>query len=101
MINNLNPLSMAEVLKYVGESKDSETDLKKFIKKFGNLKPGEAKEMREKLENLNLMKMKPDYIVKIIDLLPEDLESLNKIFSDVSLSEDEAQKILETIKEFR
>jgi DNA-directed RNA polymerase subunit F len=45
--------------------------------------------------------MKSDYIVKIIDTLPENSEELNKIFIDVSLDEDETRKILDTIKKFK
>jgi DNA-directed RNA polymerase subunit F len=101
MIKNTNPMNMAEALEYVKKNSDSGAEIQKFIKKFVKLKPKEAKEMRKKLENLDLMKMKPEHIVKIIDLLPEDSENLNKIFNDVSLNEDETKKILETIEEFK
>jgi len=92
---------MAEALEYIKKDSDSEVEIKKFIKKFVKLKIGDAKELGKKLENLDLMKIKPEHIVKIIDLLPEDSENLNKIFNDVSLNEDETKKILETIEEFR
>src|SRR3989338_509217 len=38
------------------------------------------------------------YIVKIVDLLPEDASDINKIFSDISLNEDEVNKILGIVK---
>jgi DNA-directed RNA polymerase subunit F len=101
MIKNTTPLNMTETLEYVKKDSDGEVEVKKFIKKFIKLKPEKAKEIRKKLEGLDLMKMKPEHIVKIIDLLPEDSENLNKIFNDVSLNEDETKKILETIEEFR
>jgi len=101
MIKNTIPLSMPEATEYIGETKDSEAELKKFIKRFVKLDHEEAKKMKAKLESLNLIKMKPEHITKIIDFLPEDTESLNKIFTDVSLDEDEAKKILETIREFK
>ncbi|HUW43346.1 MAG TPA: hypothetical protein VMV95_00040 [Bacillota bacterium] len=101
MIKNTTPLNMAEALEYIKKDSDSEVEIKKFIKKFVKLKIGDAKELGKKLENLDLMKIKPEHIVKIIDLLPEDSENLNKIFNDVSLNEDETKKILETIEEFR
>jgi len=100
MIKNNQPLSMAEVKGYIKKS-DSETDVLGFINKFTKLKPEEAGELRNKLESLELMKIKPEHIVKIIDLMPENQENLNKIFSDVSLDEDETKKILETVKEFK
>ncbi len=101
MIKNTTPLNMAETLEYVKKDSDSGAKIQKFIKKFAKLKPEKAKEMQKKLESLDLMKMKSEHMGKIIDLLPEDSENLNKIFNDVSLNEDETKKILETIEEFK
>lgn len=101
MIKNIEPISMAEALKYIKEDKESKIDVIGFIKKFIVLKPKEVKEFKKKIQDLNLMKVKQDYIIKIIDLLPENAEDLNKIFVDVSLDEDESKKILEIIKEPR
>jgi len=92
---------MTESLEYVGDKKDSEIEVRKFMKKFVKIKPEKAREIRKKFNELDLIKMKSEYIVKIIDLMPENSESLNKIFTDISLNEDETKKILETIGEFR
>ena len=101
MIKNTESVSMAESLEYVKEDKENNAEIIAFIKKFTELKAKEAKEIRKKIQDLDLMKVKQDYIVKIIDLLPENTEDLNKIFVDVSLDEDESKKILEIIKEFK
>ena len=97
MIKNNEPLSMAEIKEYV--EKDSE--ISKFVKNFVKLNHKESKEFRKKLHDLKLMKMKSSQIVKIIDLMPEDKEDLNKIFVGVSLDEDETKKILDTVKTFK
>jgi len=91
---------MAEVIGYVKKD-GSETDLVGFIKKFNELKVKEAKELKEEIEKLMEIKIKPEDITKLIDLLPETPEELNKIFVDVSLDDDETKKILETIKKFK
>lgn len=101
MIRYREPLSMAESLEYVEDKKDSEADIKKLIKKFVKLKPDEAKKIREKLSALGLLKLKQEYISKVVDIMPENKESLNKIFTDVSLDEDEAKKILDAIEEYK
>ena len=101
MIKKREPLSMTESLKYIDDSGDGETEIKKFVKKFVKLKPEEAKKLRERLSSLELLKLKQEYISKIIDIMPEDQENLNKIFTDVGLDEDEAKKILDTLEEFR
>ncbi len=98
MIKTTELLSMAEAVEYL--DKTDSTDVKGFIKKFTKLKPKEAKELKKKLGELDMMKLKTEQIVKIIDLLPENQEDLNKIV-DVSLDEDETKKILETAKEFK
>ena len=101
MIKNNEPLSMAEVLDFMKKTENAETDVIAFIKKLTKLTSKEAKELREKLEELQLIKMRPEYLVKIIDLLPENSEDLNKIFTDVGLNEDETKKILDAVKQFK
>jgi len=100
MINKMEPITMIEVKEIVGSSGKNK-ELVSFIKKFINLKVKRAKEFSTKIKELELMKIRPEHIVKIIDLVPEKEEELNKIFSDVSLNEDETKRILETIKEFK
>ena len=101
MIKNSEPLSMAEALEYMKKDEGTETEVIGFIKKFNKLKSKEAKELRQEIDTLNIIKIKPEYTIKMIDLLPESPEELNKIFVDVSLDEDETKKILDTIKKFK
>jgi len=101
MILENNALSMAESLEYVKKDEEGETDVVGFIKKFATIKPKDAKEMRKKLEDLKLLKIKDRDISKIIDFLPEDQEDLNKLFDDVNLDEDESKKILDIVKEYK
>ena len=100
MINNYKSLSMPEILEYIKKSEGNEK-LTKFIKNFTKLNSKEAQELRKKINNLELMKLKSEQITKIIELMPESQEELNKIFVDVKLDEDESKKVLETVKEFR
>lgn len=100
MIKENTSLSMTEALEYI-DDRESRTQLKGFIKKFAKLNPEQAKKLREKIQNLDLLKIKQEHISKIIDLLPENKENLNKIFTDVSLTEDESKQILDSIEEFK
>jgi len=100
MILDRTPLNLNEVqdlLKDIdaGERKE---EMEMYMKKFLKTKPAQAKKIREELEVLDMIKVKREHIVKIIDLLPQDATDLNKIFIDVSLTEDETNKILEIIK---
>ena len=74
MIKNNQPLSMGEAKEYIKKS-DGETDVLGFINKFTKITSKEAKEMRTKLEALELMKLKKENIVKIIDLMQGELLS--------------------------
>jgi len=100
MIKNTESLSMAEAVEYVKQD-ETETEIVGFIKKFSKLSVKDAKEMKEKMDELGIIKIKSDYVVKMIDLLPDTAEELNKIFIDVSLDEDETKRILDTIKQFK
>ena len=98
MIRKSTSLSMAESLEYIKEDKKIENPARDFMKKFVKLDFRKAKELRKKLEDLKIIKMKDSDISKLLDILPEKNEELNKIFTDVSLDEDESKKILDTIK---
>lgn len=100
MIKKNEPISLIESTEYLVKAEGIEVEeLRSFIKKFSKLDIKKAKELKEKIRKLNLMKIKEEHIAKIIDLVPEDLEDLNKIFIDMNLDEDETKKVLETIKE--
>lgn len=100
MILERTPLDLNEVEEIIKDSPDSEKkeEMTQYLKKFLKTKPEQAKKLREGLEKLDLLKMKKEHLVKIVDLFPMDASDLNKIFSDVSLTEDEINKILEVVK---
>ena len=100
MILDRQPLDLNEVEKMLENISDSDKkeEMKIYLKKFLKTKPGQAKQIKEDLEKLDLLKMKNEHLVKIIDLLPENASEINKIFADVSLTEDETNKILEIVK---
>ena len=100
MILDRQPLNLnetQEILENVSDS-DKKEEMKIYLKKFSKTKQGRSKKIKEELEKADLLKLKREHIVKIADLLPEDASDLNKIFIDVSLNEDETNKILEIIK---
>ena len=99
MIKERRSLSMAEAREFV-KGNENAIELEKFMKKFSPLDVKKAKELRKQIEELNFLKVKPDSISKIIDVLPDNSEDLNKIFVDVGLDENETQKILDTVKQF-
>jgi len=98
MIRERKALSMAESLEFVSGEKEKE--VKGFIKKFTSTKTDDAKKLREKIEKLDFVKIDEGDISKIIDLLPQNHEELNKITPGISFDEEEGKKILDVVKEY-
>jgi len=102
MIIETKPLSLAETEEIVETLEtEEEKEIRSFLKKFIKLDAEKAKQLRKELESLEIMRMKDEHIVKIIDLLPEDVSDINKIFAEVSLEENEINKILEVVKKYK
>jgi len=100
MIYDRTPLNLNEVQKILENIPDSDRkeEIKIYLKKFLKAKAEQSAKMKQELEEMDLLKLKREHIVKISDLLPEDASDLNKIFTDVSLNEEETNKILELVK---
>ncbi len=99
MILDRQALNLNEIQKIIENLPESEkrTQMEVYLKKFLKTKPEKAKRIKEDLKALDLLKIKNEHIVKIIDLMPKDVSDINKIFTDVSLTEDETNKILDVI----
>ena len=97
MIKKETPISMPEALEYMkGENTD---EIRGFVKKFVKIDPVKAKQLRERLESLKIIKLNEGVIAKIVEMMPEDKESLNSLLQGTSLDENETNTILQTIKE--
>ena len=108
MIKNKKPVSLVEVKEILTEYPQSEDNKRAeailaYIKKFAKGKPDKAKAALKGLEEMDLVKLKREHIVKIVDLMPEDAEDMRKIFAggDVTLSQDEINSILAKLKEHK
>ena len=96
-IINKKPMSLSEVnshLKDIDETKPIALYLKKFVK----LSKDKAEKLADEIRSLNNLKLKEEYILKIVDFLPEDKEDVAKILVEASLSEEELNSILEVVK---
>jgi DNA-directed RNA polymerase subunit F len=93
------PITMSEVSASVGDS-DKAKAIKIFIKDFNKMKVEKAREMRDELKGLDLIKLKDEHIVKIVDFMPSDALDLNKVLIEVSLDQEEVNKILDVVRKY-
>ncbi|MCK5615691.1 hypothetical protein KAR91_78225 [Candidatus Pacearchaeota archaeon] len=100
MIKESRPVTMTEVVSMVGDSEKAE-EIKRFVKNFDVLELKKAQELIEELRALDFVKLKDEYIVKIVDFVPTNASELNKVIIEVSLDADEVNKILEITKKYR
>jgi len=105
MAKSTEVLSLAEVRDILNQHPQSEDNKKakevvEYIKKFVKIKSEKAKDIKKSLEELNIIKLKPKHIAKILDVMPEDADDVRKIFvgEDVALDQDEITSILDAIK---
>lgn len=76
------------------------TKVLEYISKVANTKLKEALEIRKKLQESGIDRLKEKQISKIIDLGPKDLDSLKVIFTgdNLTLKQEDLKKILECLK---
>jgi len=96
----MRPLTLKEAQELV-KANEGQEEIIPYFKKFVKLKAKEVAEMKKELEELNNHKIKSEHIVKIIDFLPEDASDVNKIFTEISLDENEIKQITDIVKKFK
>ena len=100
------PVTLAE-LKEVLEKSERELDyrgkkVKSYLETFTKLSPKKAKELKKKLEELNIARLKKEMIVKIIDFLPRTREELKTILYGfgVTLTKEQLEEIIKVVAEY-
>ena len=103
-ILNEAPLTLLEAKEIMDkiEKRDKEmpertTKTKEYINKFTK---HTKKEVKSKLEKIEISKLRPRHIAKIVDLMPKDPEILKSLFAGepITLKQEEITKILECLK---
>ena len=105
-IISVKPVPMAEA-KEILEKREKGSELgyeqklaAEHLKKFTKLKPAEARKFIEELNGI--LKMSPETLATITNILPQNTDELRLIFAreKFSLKEDEINKVLETVKKY-
>ena len=99
MILNKTAMPLAYVKEYTKEVEETKP-IVAYLKKFCKISKTDADKLAGDIRALDNHKIKEETIVKILDMLPRDTEDLNKIFLEVSLTEEEANAILALVKNY-
>ena len=86
----------ADFLGCLGNNENLTPNLDKFAKADSK----KVKEVRKKLEELGISRLKPRHVNKIIDIMPKDIGSLRAVFAgeNITLKQEDLKKILECLK---
>jgi len=104
------PVTMAELkedFKRI-QKRDEELGLRSgktldYLNLFVEIKSSEAKELYKKIEDLGIPRLKPEHIVKVIDLLPGTVEEVKTIFSGqpLTINNDNCKKLVDAVKDYK
>ncbi|MEK6813047.1 MAG: hypothetical protein AABX86_02960 [Nanoarchaeota archaeon] len=106
-IVNEIPLSLQEVREKIETMKKRDKELHfrankviEYLDTFTQKKQKDTAEKKKALMELSIGRLRDRHIVKILDIMPEDLDSLKSILSgeNVTLKQDDLKKILETVQ---
>lgn len=97
------PITLTELKDKISkiEKRDKELSFrgnraKEYLGSFVDKKPKEVEELKKKIAELNIPRLKDRHIVKIVDIHPVDLDSLKMLLSGetITVKEEDLKKIL-------
>lgn len=95
------PTSKAkEILEKVEEKNYEQKLAFEHTKKFGKAKSSDVNKIIKALEAIDMRKLKREHIIKIVDLMPKDIDDLKVILThaDIPFKDEEIQQIMDVLK---
>src|SRR3989338_2153723 len=103
------PLNIVEVKEMLKKIKDRDTELNfraqktaEYLDAISTIKPKSAKELKEKLTELEIPRIKEVQIQKIIEIMPLTAEGVKTIVSgfNISVTADNVKKVVSLVNEY-
>ena len=104
------PISLAEVKHELERVKARDGQLsfrggkcEEDLHDFSTLSVSKAQELRKKIDELAISRVKPEQITMVVDLLPDNADDVKMIFqgSTVSLTRKDMERIAETVQQVK
>ncbi len=105
-IINEAPLTMIETKEMLKDLKGKEKELPvrlnktiEYLQQYAKGDNKKVKEIKDRLNKLDITRLRERHAVKIIDVMPKDIDSLKLVFSgeNVTLKQEDLQKILDAL----
>ncbi|MBU2560742.1 MAG: hypothetical protein KKD17_00440 [Nanoarchaeota archaeon] len=103
------PVSMAELKEELKRIKKRDTSLnfraektEEYLDQFVTMKDKEAKELFKKIEGLEVPRMKPEHMVKLIDIMPTSADEVRIILQGytITVTKENLKRISDAIQEY-
>ncbi|MEK6868220.1 MAG: hypothetical protein AABX98_05360 [Nanoarchaeota archaeon] len=103
------PVNIVEVKEMLKKIKERDTELNfraqktaEYLDAINTIKPKQAKELKEKLEGLEIPRVKEAQIHKLIEIMPLTVEGVKTIFTglNISVTADNIKKVLTLTQEY-
>lgn len=104
------PITLAELKTHIDAIKKRDGTLnfrvekvEDYLNNFLRLNQKKAEELKKKIESLNIPRMRDALIVKIIDIMPRNIEELKSITQSypITITNENLKKILEVVNEYQ
>ena len=103
------PLSFLELKEKLAEMEKRDSKLnfranrvKEYIDVFATLDRKIFSEAKKKIEELAIPRLKDRHIIKILDIMPRDLDGLKILFvgENITIKQEDLQKVLDVVKKY-
>ena len=102
------PISMVDLKQELARIKERDKELgvisnktNEYLNQFVTLDTKKLQELKDKLEGLKISRLKPEFIIKILDTLPTTLEQLKVLLQGyvVTLNQADMKKVVDVINQ--
>tara|TARA_Y100000034_G_scaffold116664_1_gene155248 strand:+ start:923 stop:1267 length:345 start_codon:yes stop_codon:yes gene_type:complete len=108
-VTNERPITMSELTEDLATLEKKEKELnfrsnktRSYLNNFKLLPIKDAEELSKKIEALDIPRLKDRQVVKVVDMLPQNLDEIRMIFTGetTTVNEENLKKILDVVKEY-
>ena len=103
------PITMVELAEDLEKLEKDEKELnfrsnktKTYLSHFAKISFKDVKEITKKIKKLEIPRLKDRQIVKVIDILPKDIDDLRMVFVGeiTTVNDENMKKILDVVKDY-